>query len=120
MPETNPQPAAAGGDEERVVLDARTLASLAPETMEKLRSEFGATIELRASKPGMASILESLTGRVTAGGIGAAAEYDRGFDRTSPGYDKYYDRDRTSLTTMEEVVRPAELDVRNLNRLFRR
>lgn len=103
-------------DEEHVIIDSRTLAALAPETLDKLRSEFGASVQLRASKQGMAALLDSLTGKPTVS-AGMRAAYDRGFDRTSPGYDKYYDRDRAALTAADPVSNPPVLDVSVLNRL---
>ncbi len=108
----------AGGEVESLALDARDLSALSPEALNRLRSEFGATVELRASKPGMAALLDNLSGRISAG-AGAVAEYDRGFDRTNPGYDKYYDRDRALLDPAAAVSNPA-LDVSVLNRLIRK
>ena|ERR1044071_9751395 len=114
MAEENPEER-----EERVVLDPRTLANLDPETLTRLRSEFGATVELRASKPGLAALLDSLrTGAVSP--VRRVAEYDRGFDRTRPGYDKYYDRDRPSIVARAEQVTNPSIDVDALNRLFGR
>lgn len=106
--------------EERVALDARTLTSLDPETLARLRSEFGVSVELKSTKPGLAALLDNLTkGGVAGSALLPAAEYDRGFDRTSPGYDKYYDRDRSMVNPSEAVSNPS-FDASILNKLIRR
>ncbi|MDQ1833642.1 hypothetical protein [Massilia scottii] len=94
--------------EERVVLDARTLQSISPETLARLRSEFGMSVELKSTKPGLSGLLDSLTrgGTITTP-QGMVAAYDRGFDRTSPGYDKYYDRDRALANPAQDLINPA-------------
>lgn len=108
--------------EERVVLDARTLGSIDPETLARLRSEFGISVELRSNKPGLTAMLDNLTKPGASGtltGVAAQAAYDRGFDRTNPGYDKFYDRDQALLDPAAAVSNPA-VDAAVLNRLIRR
>lgn len=39
----------------------------------------------------------------------AVAVFDRGFDRTSPGFDRYYDRDRNMESIKDKVINPAEI-----------
>lgn len=106
--------------EERVSLDARTLSSLSPETLARLRSEFGLSVELKSTKPGLTALLDGLTkpGAVNPT-LATADAYDRGFDRTSPGYDKFYDRDRAMVNPADALINPA-IDAGILNRLNRR
>lgn len=104
--------------EERVTLDARTLSSLDPETLSRLRSEFGATVELKTTKPGLTALLDNLS-KTGVADLAMAADYDRGFDRTSPGYDKYYDRDRAMSNPADLVTNPA-IDASILNRVVGR
>jgi hypothetical protein len=107
----------ADSGEERVVLDARTLQSINPETLARLRSEFGMSVELKSTKPGLSALLDGLTkGSAATTQMARAAAYDRGFDRTNPGYDKFYDRDRAMRNMMESVVNPA-VDASVLNDL---
>lgn len=105
--------------EERVTIDARTLSNLNPEVLARLRSEFGIAVEIKSTKPGLTALLDSLTKGGSVAGVGAEAAYDRGFDRTSPGYDKFYDRDRGSLTVADQITNPG-IDISALNKLIRR
>jgi len=110
-----------------VVVDASTLRALNPETLDRLKNEFGAKFELHASKEGLASLLDSVNrAKSLTGSVPPVGAYDRGFDRTSPGYDKFYDRDRailTASTASDAVVNPAEtlpaLDLSMLSRVIR-
>ena len=110
-----------GSDKEKesVVIDASTLHALRPETIARLKNEFGATFELRASKEGLAALLDSVNKGNVPVGLGAVAAYDRGFDRTNPGYDKFYDRDKASL--VDSITNPAitkpELDLSKVSKL---
>jgi hypothetical protein len=104
--------------EERITLDHTTLKNLEPDTLARLRSEFGASVELKSTKPGLIALLDNLT---KAGGAVVASDnaYDRGFDRTNPGYDRYYDRAGAARTLNEEVINPA-IDAGLLNNLVKR
>jgi hypothetical protein len=96
---------------------------LDPEMLARLRSEFGISVELKSVKPGLTALLDNLT----KGGAGSpsAAEYDRGFDRTNPGYDKFYDRDAPQVAAAEEAPKPGieapkpGIDASMLNKLSR-
>src|SRR5690348_5638878 len=76
-----------------ISIDPRTLTALDPQTIERLRNEFGATLEVRASMAGMAALLDRLGAQAMTGGAAVAADFDRVFDRTNPGYDRMFDRD---------------------------
>jgi hypothetical protein len=106
---------------DRVVIDVTTLHALRPETIARLKNEFGATFELRASKEGLAALLDSVNKGSIPVGLGKVAEYDRGFDRTNPGYDKFYDRDKASLvdSITNPVVNKPELDLLKVSKVIR-
>lgn len=88
------------------------LQALTPDKLKELQERFGLEVQIRSSSAGIAKILGAI-GR--PGDISRVAVYDRGFDRTSPGYDKYYDRDRSSV--FDKVLDPPEfLDPAELKR----
>ena len=91
-------------DEGRVPKSFGTLNEAA---VEHLQGKYGQDVQVRSTKAVLAEILSHIDRRSVVD-VGSVAAYDRGFDRTSPGYDKYYDRDRAALT-MEDLVRPGDI-----------
>jgi hypothetical protein len=101
------EPRGPGNVEKAISVTPQELASLTPETLEDLRQKHGLEINLRSSAPGVNRILTQL-GREAE----VAADFTRGFDRTSGGFDRYYDRDIASLDPLERVSNPADLAAR--------
>jgi hypothetical protein len=79
----------------------RSFSSLNEAAIEHLQGKYGQDVQVQSTKAVLSQILSHIDRR-TVVDIGAVAAYDRGFDRTSPGYDKYYDRDRAS--SIEDLV----------------
>ena len=84
-------------------LSAHELASLDPQKLADLQAKHGLEINLRSTSAAISDVLK------TVGRAGAVAEYDRGFDRTTPGYDKYYDRDKAMINPADLVSDPARV-----------
>lgn len=87
-----------------ITIDLETLSALHPDMLKELKEKHGLEIQVRSSQPG----IDRLTSSIPVKKAGAA-EYDRGFDRTNPGYDKYYDRDKAMINPGELVSQPAKL-----------
>lgn len=88
-----------------VTLNLQDLQALSPEVLAQLQKEHGLEIQVRSSSAGIDRLAQNLGGAQAL----RKAEYDRGFDRTSPGYDKYYDRDRAMVNPADLVTNPADL-----------
>jgi hypothetical protein len=84
--------------------------SLTPERLTALQARYGLELRIRSSAAGVAALLGEL--KKEPGAISLMADYDRGFDRTSPGYDKYYDRDRAIMFRPEDLVSRLEGEMR--------
>lgn len=74
--------------------------------LEALQGEFGFQIQVRSAKVAINEILKSID-KLTP--VDIVAAYDRGFDRTSPGYDRYYDRDRNISSPLDLVSQPPDI-----------
>lgn len=92
-----------GDDSSRI---PASFGSLNQAAVEHLQGKYGQDIQVRSTKAVLSEILSHVDRKFTLD-VGAVAAYDRGFDRTSPGYDKYYDRDRAALTAADLVSNPA-------------
>ena len=86
-----------------VELSARDLQALDPAVLKDLQEQHGLEIQVRSNSTAINKILEGI-GRPA--GLRAVADFTRGFDRTSPGYDKYYNRDYAMRDPLEQVVLP--------------
>jgi hypothetical protein len=69
-----------------------------------LQGKYGQEVRLSTTRAALNEILRNIDRRVV--GPGGIAAYDRGFDRTSPGYDKYYDRDR-AMNPADAIINPG-------------
>ena len=47
--------------EQRVVIDKQALTELDPSTIARLRSDFADSLEIRATKPGLADLLDNMS-----------------------------------------------------------
>lgn len=86
-----------------VELSAQDLQALDPKVLSDLQAKHGLEIQVRSNSAAINTILTGL-GRP---GL-TQAEFTRGFDRTSPGYDKYYNRDFKMMDPLEQVTLPAD------------
>jgi hypothetical protein len=82
-------------------LSLNELQALNPKTLQDLHEKYGLEVQIRSNSAAVNQILTSL------GKIGPQAAFQRGFDRTSPGYDKYYNRDFLQGRPGEDVINPA-------------
>jgi hypothetical protein len=89
-------------DEGRV---PRSFGSLNEAAIEHLQGKYGQEVQVQSTKAVLVEILSHIDRR-SAIDVGAVAAYDRGFDRTVPGYDKFYDRDRASMSIGDLVTNP--------------
>ena len=88
-----------------VELSAADLKALTADNLEALHQKFGVEVQIRSTKTAIDEILKTI-GRE---GIGPVAEFTRGFDRTSGGFDRYYNRDIPTMQRFgDEVINPAE------------
>lgn len=92
-------------DESRDISPADFVA-LNSAAVEALEGKYGLSIRIRARSAALAAVLKEIE-KISP--TGPVSEYDRGFDRTSPGYDKYYDRDRSAVVDIERFDNPGEL-----------
>jgi hypothetical protein len=93
-------------DKQAVELSAGDLKALSLESLESLHQKYGLDVQIRSSRVAIDQILKEI-GRE---GPGAAAEFTRGFDRTSGGFDRYYNRDIPTMERLgDEVINPADL-----------
>lgn len=83
------------------------LQSLDPALLKELQEQHGLEIQVRSNSDAINRLLQGL-GRTGVSDATNAAEFTRGFDRTSPGYDKYYNRDFAVRDPLQEVTLPAE------------
>jgi len=86
----------------------RSFSSLNEAAIEHLQGKYGQDVQVTSTKAVLNEILSHID-RKSVIDVGAVAAYDRGFDRTNPGYDKYYDRDRAALNMGDLVTNPAAL-----------
>ena len=71
-----------------------------------LQGKYGAIIKIRSTTASIQEILKDVDRASFPGTIGEL-EYDKGFDRTNPGYDRRYDRDSPGRFFMEESLSPS-------------
>lgn len=83
-------------------LSVKDLQALDPKALQELHNKYGLEVQIRSNSTAINQILTSL-GRT----VSADSAFTRGFDRTSPGYDRYYDRDNAQMRPGEEVINPA-------------
>ncbi|MBC8085710.1 MAG: hypothetical protein H7Z40_00475 [Phycisphaerae bacterium] len=86
----------------------KSFDSLNQTAIAHLQGKYGQDVQVTSTKAVLAEILAHIDRRSVLD-VGAVAAYDRGFDRTSPGYDKYYDRDRSSLSIQDLVSQPGQI-----------
>lgn len=91
-----------------VDLSLTEFQSLDPQVLQDLQKQHGLEVQVRSNSAAVNAILTSL-GR----SIGKAAEFTRGFDRTSPGYDKYYNRDFVQARPGDAVINPATMTLQD-------
>lgn len=87
-----------------VSISGKELAALNPKALANLQDKYGLEVEIRSNSGAINDILADLGNQ---GLTAAAKEFVRGFDRTSPGYDRYYDRDN-ALNPADLVSNPAQ------------
>ncbi len=98
-PSSNPQ------INKSLTVNLQDLQALGPDALAELQKQHGLEIQLRSSAAGIDKIASNLA---TNAAKMAQAAFDRGFDRTTPGYDKYYDRDRAMMNPADLVTNPAD------------
>lgn len=79
------------------------LQSLDPQVLKRIQDAHGIEVSVRSSAAAIDQILGSLRKDP-----GSAAEYTRGFDRTSDMYGKYFDRDTSNIA--DQLIRPGDLE----------
>jgi hypothetical protein len=65
--------------------------------LDHLQGKYGHEVRVKTTRAALNEILNNID-RKNLGEVATPAEYDKGFDRTSPGYDKTYDRDRADMS----------------------
>lgn len=101
-------------DEKQFVvdLDASDLKALTFESLQALHKKHGLEVQVRSTR----AVIDEILSEVGREGLGPVAEFTRGFDRTSPGFDRYYNRDIPTLTKLgDELINPA-VDLGGLKR----
>lgn len=88
-----------------VQIGIEDLKALDPDVLSELQEKYGLEIEVRSASAAIERILGGLKG---VGSVSQAADFTRGFDRTSDMYWKAFDRDYAMLDPAELVSRPAE------------
>jgi hypothetical protein len=87
--------------------NAAGFSTLNKAAMESLQGKYGDDVQFYSTNAALRAILSQIDRKVITGNVAA---YDRGFDRTNPGYDKYYDRDRAALINPADLVtQPIEV-----------
>ena len=76
--------------------------------IDHLQGKYGQDVQLHSTNAALRAILSQIDRKVITGNVSA---YDRGFDRTSPGYDRYYDRDRSNIVNPADLVINPVIDV---------
>lgn len=96
------------GAKRAIDVSPEDLQALTPDALRELQQKHGLELSIRSSARGIDKILETL-GREEIGNI---AVFDRGFDRTSPGYDKYYNRDRNDeiAKIFDPAINPGQVE----------
>ncbi|MEU6432429.1 hypothetical protein ABZ860_41535 [Microbispora sp. NPDC046973] len=89
-------------DKVSIELSGEELRTLSMDNLRELQERFGLEISIHSTRTAIDTILRDI-GRE---GGGLTAEFTRGFDRTSPGYDRYYNRDIPTSLPGEEIVLP--------------
>lgn len=88
--------------------DIANFEALNAAALDHLQGKFGHEVRVSSTRAALSEILRNID-RKGIGSLTNAAEYDRGFDRTSPGYDKYYDRDRANINPADLVSNPIDV-----------
>ncbi len=86
-------------------LTLNELQAVDPEILKELQEKYGLEIQVRSNSEAINQLLQGV-GRTAAL---SPQEFTRGFDRTNPGYDKFYDRDGPGGGgSREQVTKPIE------------
>ncbi len=91
--------------ERAIDVSPEELQALSPDRLKALQKKYGLELQIRSTAEGIGKLLGELGRPVD---IGMVAEFTRGFDRTSGGFDRYYDRDIPTMEFGEEIINPAE------------
>jgi|GEM_PF-6230015 len=73
--------------QKKAALASATVAALTPDVLADIKEKLGVDFKIRSSDASVDTIASSIDPNV-----GVAREYDKVYDRTSPGYDRVYDR----------------------------
>lgn len=80
-------------DERIVELRGEDLRALSAESLRRLNEKYGVEVSVRSTRGAIDELLKELAREDI--GIIAQGQFTRGFDRSFPGFDRYYDRDIT-------------------------
>lgn len=90
-------------DRRSVELSGDELKAVSVENLRGLHQKYGLEVSIRSTRKAIDEILKEI-GRDD---FGLAADFTRGFDRTSGGYNRYYDRDIAIFEQFEDVINPG-------------
>jgi hypothetical protein len=76
--------------------------------LDALQGKFGVSLRFRSSSAAMHEVLKKIEKEASEEETTKPREFDRGFDRTKPGYDKHYDREREERESLMSERAPSE------------